>query len=159
VRDYAFLTTWLLRDAPVERTFEVLLAGERYPQWWPGVVRVQTLEPGGPDSVGKLSRSTWKSALPYELTFDLRVARVERPHLIEGHASGELEGVGTWRVFGGADGTTAVVYDWRVRTTRRWMNAVAPLLRPAFALNHDWIMRRGADGLAREVGGTVLARD
>jgi uncharacterized protein YndB with AHSA1/START domain len=156
VAGYRFLTTWLFADAQPERAFEVLLAGERYPQWWPGVVRVQTLEPGGADSVGKLSRSTWKSRLPYELSFDLRVSRVERPHLIEGQASGELEGVGTWRVFGGP-GTTAVVYDWRVRTTRPWMNAVSPLVRPAFALNHDWIMRRGADGLARELGARLIA--
>ena len=152
---YSFLTTWLL-DAPREEVFAVIHDAERYPQWWRGVESVVELSPGDDDGVGSLARYTWKSALPYRLTFDMRVTRVERPHLMAGRASGELDGEGVWRLYEGPGGT-AVVYSWAVGTTRPWMNAVAPLLRPAFAWNHDVVMRRGAAGLARRLNARLLA--
>jgi hypothetical protein len=39
------------------------------------------------------------------------------------------------------------------------MNVLAPLARPAFAWNHDIVMRQGADGIARELGARLIARD
>jgi hypothetical protein len=42
---------------------------------------------------------------------------------------------------------TAVTYEWNVRTTKAWMNALAPVARPVFAFNHDYVMRRGGEGL------------
>jgi hypothetical protein len=104
--------------------------------------------------VGELDRFIWRSVLPYSLGFDLRVTRVEPPYLIEGHATGELEGVGTWRLYQGQG--VAIVYDWRVRTTKPWMNILGPLARPAFAWNHDVVMRQGAEGLAAQLGATLL---
>ena len=49
----------------------------------------------------------------------------------------------------GTEPVTAVVYEWNVHTTKPWMNAMAPLAAPVFALNHDWVMRNGGKGLAR----------
>jgi len=37
------------------------------------------------------------------------------------------------------------------------MNTLGPLARPAFAWNHAWVMRRGAEGLARNLGCRLLA--
>jgi uncharacterized protein YndB with AHSA1/START domain len=156
VARYEFLTTWCL-DAPIEAVFDVLNDAEAYPRWWKGVQSVEVLERGEESTAGDLAHLTWRSVLPYSLGFDLRVTRVERPHLIEGHASGELEGVGTWRLYGGLG--TAVVYDWRVRTTKLWMNLFGPLARPAFAWNHDLVMRQGGKGLAAELGATLLLHD
>jgi uncharacterized protein YndB with AHSA1/START domain len=154
--DYVFLTTWLL-DAPIDRVWEVLNESERYPEWWKGVQAVDLLRDGDEVGVGQVSRFSWRSVLPYTLKFDMRVTRVERPHLIEGEASGELEGRGVWRLYEGPG--TAVVYDWRVRTTQSWMNLMGPIARPAFAWNHDLVMRQGGVGLARELGATLLAHD
>jgi hypothetical protein len=92
------------------------------------------LEPGGEHGLGALSRFEWRSKLPYSLMFDLCVTRSEPPHLLEARASGELEGIGVWRLYEGAAGT-AVVYSWDVSTTRAWMNRLAPIARPAFAWN------------------------
>ena len=39
------------------------------------------------------------------------------------------------------------------------MNAIAPLARPAFAWNHGYVMRAGAEGIARELGARLIARD
>jgi len=151
---YEFLTTWCL-DAPIEAVFDVLNDSAGYPRWWKGVQSVEVIEEH--DGVGRLDRFSWRSVLPYSLTFDLRTTRVERPHLIEGDAYGELEGVGTWRLFEGQG--TAVVYEWRVRTTRAWMNIAGPLARPAFAWNHDLVMRQGGYGLATELGAKLVAHD
>jgi hypothetical protein len=69
---------------------------------------------------------------------------------------GELEGTGRWRLFE-QDGVTAVLYEWNVRTTRRWMNLLAPVARPVFEYNHDVVMRWGGEGLARRLGVELLA--
>ena len=153
---YEFLTTWCV-DAPIDAVFDVLNDSAGYPRWWKGVKSVEVLEPGGEAGIGEVDHFTWRSVLPYSLGFDLRVTRVERPHLIEGHATGELEGVGTWRLYEGQG--TAIVYDWRVRTTKAWMNIFGPLARPAFAWNHDIVMRQGGEGLAAEIGATLLLHD
>jgi uncharacterized protein YndB with AHSA1/START domain len=156
VAKYQFLTTWCV-DAPIEAVFEVLDDSEAYPRWWQGVQSVEVLESGDDRHVGGLHRFSWRSMLPYELVFDLRVTRVERPYLIEGHAFGELEGVGTWRLYDGLG--TAIVYDWRVRTTKLWMNLFGPVARPAFSWNHDIVMRQGGRGLAAELGAELLLND
>ena len=41
---------------------------------------------------------------------------------------------------------------WNVRTTKPWMNLLAPLARPLFKWNHDVVMGWGAEGLARKLG-------
>jgi uncharacterized protein YndB with AHSA1/START domain len=156
VAEYQFLTTWCI-DAPIEAVFDVLNDSPGYPRWWKGVVGVEVLEAGDEIGVGELDHFTWRSVLPYSLGFDLRVTRVKRPYLIEGYASGELEGVGTWRLYEGAG--VAVVYDWRVRTTKRWMNLFGPPARRAFSWNHDVVMRQGGKGLAAELGATLLLHD
>ncbi len=50
-------------------------------------------------------------------------------------------------------------YSWEVSTTRRWMNRIAPLARPAFAFNHDYVMRQGAHGLATQLHDGRVAFD
>ena len=72
-------------------------------------------------------RITWRTALPYTLTFVMRVTRVEPMTLIEGRAEGELDGLGRWTLT--ADGgRTHVRYDWIVEVTRPWMRIAAPVL-------------------------------
>jgi hypothetical protein len=153
MREYRFVTTWCL-DAPIERVFDAIDDAARWPQWWKGVTCAELLEPGSEDGVGRLWRYTWRSALPYELTFDSRVTRREPPYLLEGDAEGELIGVGRWRLFEGL--ATAVVYEWNVRTARAWMNRLAPVAGPVFAWNHDVVMRQGAEGLARLLNAPLL---
>lgn len=153
--EYAFVTAWRLA-APREAVFEVLHASEGWPEWWRGLERVVKLEDGDADGRGSLGRYTWRSALGYRLEFDVRITRVERPHRLDGQAVGELSGSGSWRLYE-EDGETAIVFEWHVRTTRRWMNALAPVARPLFRWNHDWIMRQGARGLARRLGAELLS--
>jgi uncharacterized protein YndB with AHSA1/START domain len=155
--DYRFLTTWLL-ETEREPVWEAIFDQRSWPSWWRGVKDVVELDPGAADGVGSHSRLTWRSKLPYDLVFEARTRRVERPHLIEADASGELEGIGRWRLFE-QDGITAAIYEWNVRTTKPWMNALAPLARPMFQINHDWVMRNGATGIAELLGVRLLASD
>jgi len=156
VADYKFLTTWCV-DASIEQVWEILNETKSYPERWKGVHSVELLRDGDDQGVGQVNRFSWRSVLPYTLRFDMRVTRVERPHLIEGQATGELEGRGVWRLYEG-DGT-AVVYDWQVRTTQAWMNVLGPVARPAFAWNHDLVMRQGGRGLAAKLGAPLVAHD
>jgi uncharacterized protein YndB with AHSA1/START domain len=151
--NYSFVTVWHA-DAPVERVWDAIYHPLRWPEWWKGVVGTQELEPGDDAGVGAVHRYTWKSALPYKLEFDMRVTKVEPNVLLEGEAFGELEGTGVWTFTPTEHGTT-VRYNWDIRTTRPWMNALAPLLKPAFEWNHDWVMNSGGRGLAALLGANV----
>ncbi|MGE5691585.1 MAG: SRPBCC family protein [Pseudomonadota bacterium] len=146
--DYRFLTTWIV-DAEVEPVWHAIHDVVRWPEWWPGVEAVEDLG-------GDRYRHTWRSVVPYPVRFDISVTCIEEPRLIDGVASGELAGSGRWRLWG--DGPTVVTYEWDVRTTRPWMNLVAPVARPVFEWNHHAVMRRGGEGLARRLGTRLLAR-
>ena len=154
--EYRFLTTWLL-EAERERVWELLHDQEGWPSWWKGVEAVEKLTDGDEDKVGSRARMTWKSFLPYELVFETLTTRVQRPHLMEGQVDGELAGIGRWRLYE-QDGATAAVYEWNVRTTRAWMNLLAPLARPVFRWNHDWVMARGGEGISRRLGCRLIAK-
>ena len=106
--------------------------------------------------MGCCYRIEWRSRVPYPVEFDFTVERVDRPALMEGRAEGELSGRGRWRLLEDG-GITAVLYEWNVATTKRWMNVIAPVARPVFAWNHDVVMRWGGEGLARELGAPLLA--
>ena len=79
------------------------------------------------------------------------MTRVQPPSVLEGEATGELEGTGRWTLTS-EDGWTRVRYNWDIRTTRWWMNLLAPVARPAFTWNHDELMREGGESLARRLG-------
>ena len=155
--EYAFVTRWSFQ-APVEQVWDLIAKAEDWPDWWPGVEKVEVLEPGTDGEVGSLRRFTWKSRLPYRLAFDMRTTRVERPHVLEGQASGELDGTGLWELRQEGD-WTRVRYDWRVTTSKTWMNLLAPVARPLFAWNHDVVMRWGGEGLARRLGCPLRMED
>jgi uncharacterized protein YndB with AHSA1/START domain len=154
--EYHFVSTWQVQ-APVERVWEEIRDAERWPDWWKDVAGVQELEPGAADGTGKRMRLLFRTRLPYTLGFDVRLTCVQPPSALEAQAkleaesSGELEGTGCWTLTP-ADGGTLVRYTWDVRTTRRWMNLLAPVARPAFQWNHDQLMRECAAGMARHLG-------
>ena len=122
------------------------------------MVAAERLAEGDERGIGQRGLYVWRGAIPYAVEFEIRSTRIERPHLLEGTASGGLEGTGSWRLYE-HDGVTTVVYQWNVRTTKRWMNALAPLGGSLFRWNHDWVMRNGATGIATRLGCRLLAAD
>jgi hypothetical protein len=77
---------------------------------------------------------------------------------MEGQALGELVGSGIWRLRQVGD-VTDVRYDWEVRTTRLWMNLLAPIARPIFAWNHDGIMKAGEVALRKLLEADATAQE
>lgn len=152
--EYEFVTIWRI-SAPIETVWDEIYHSERWPSWWRGVERVEEFQKAGESGVGGTRRYTWKSQLPYRLTFDMQTVRVERPHYLEGVASGELAGSGVWQLSSEGSDTIAR-YDWKVETTKQWMKRLAPIARPLFQWNHDVIMRWGAEGLAKRLGVKVV---
>jgi uncharacterized protein YndB with AHSA1/START domain len=155
VAGYEFLTTWLL-DSPREPVWEAIHDQVRWPEWWRGVEEVEEVRPGEDGGLGSVSRMVWKSLLPYRVEFEVTTTHVERPRLLQADAVGELSGIGRWRLLE-EDGATAVLYEWNVATTKPWMNLVAPLARPVFEWNHDWVMSRGGEGIADLLDCRLLA--
>jgi uncharacterized protein YndB with AHSA1/START domain len=153
--DYEFLTTWLL-ESPLEPVWEAVYDQARWPQWWRGVEEAEEVRGGEESGVGTVSRLVWKSLLPYRVEFEVTTTKVEPLQLLEADAVGELSGVGRWRFYE-QEGVTAVLYEWNVATSKAWMNLLAPVAHPIFEWNHDWVMARGGEGIARLLGCRLLA--
>lgn len=147
--NYHFTTHWRF-DAPLERVWHEIKAMGRWPEWWPYVQKVELLRQGDSREIGSVHRITWKTALPYTLTFDSEMIAEELYQRMEGRAFGELEGIGIW-TFSSENGSTLVRYDWMVKTTKPWMNLLAPIARPLFAWNHDQVMKGGYEGLIKRL--------
>jgi len=147
---YEFTTQWEI-SAPQISVWLELNSPENWPLWWRGVERVQLLQLGIDDlGNGAVRRYTWRSRLPYRLTFTMKTTHVEPYSCIEGHATGELEGFGRWQLSHSA-GVTHVRYDWLVEANKRWMRWLAPIARPLFEWNHDVVMEWGRQGLLRRL--------
>ena len=154
MKTYEFVTIWRVK-APIETVWNEIYHSTEWPKWWKGVESVVEVRKGDEAGVGSIHRYTWKSKLPYRLSFDMQTIRIEPPRLLEGIATGELQGRGLWQLSTQGNETIAR-YDWRVETTKQWMNLLAPIARPLFEWNHDVVMSWGAEGLRKRLGTSVV---
>jgi hypothetical protein len=152
---YSFVTIWRVK-APIETVWNEIYHSQDWPVWWKGVESVVEIGKGDELGVGSVHRYTWRSKLPYRLSFDMKTVRIDPPVLLEGIATGELQGHGLWQL-STVDGETIVRYDWKVETTKSWMNLLAPIARPLFEWNHNVVMSWGAKGLEQRLGTRVVA--
>jgi uncharacterized protein YndB with AHSA1/START domain len=143
--EYHFVSRWRIQ-APIERVWEEIFHAERWPSWWKYVDRVDELERGAADGVGRRQHLLFRTRLPYKVGFEVRATRVQPPSTLEADATGELEGTGRWMLTPD-DGGTLVRYNWDVRTTRWWMNLLARLLAPRFDGTTTSSCARGARAL------------
>ena len=152
--EYRLLTLWRIA-APRQQVFDAVLDSLQWPAWWPGAEYVEQIDAGNPDGTGSLRRYVWKGRLPYRLTFVARTTEIESPRLLVAAVEGDLAGSGRW-TFADDASITTVRYEWKVRTTKLWMNAVAPLTRMIFANNHHATMQQGGEGLARRLDARLV---
>lgn len=149
--NYSLVTIWRI-DAPIDAIYKVIQDSLAWPSWWHEVTRVEELRKGDERGIGSLRRYVFKGKLPYSLAFDLRVDTIEAPTRLAGTACGELAGTGVWTLSADGPSLTRVRYDWNVRTTRWWMNLLAPLAGGVSRSNHDFVMSGGLEGLTRLLG-------
>ncbi len=151
---YRLDTVWRI-EAPVAAVYALAADPLGWPQWWPDAQRVEQRHAGGADGVGRLLRCTWQGRLPYRLQFDLHTTRILPLVAVEGRVCGDLEGVGRC-FFSQTGAVTTIRHEWRVRTTPRWMNLLAPCIRPVFKHNHAMAMQLGGEGLAHTLRARLL---
>ena len=148
--DYRYVSTWQLQ-APIEQVWAALNDLEHLPTWYSGVQEARELTPGDAQGVGRRVRYVIKGRLPLRLAFEATTTRSLPPRDQELRAEGELAGTGRWSLDQHGQVTTAR-YTWDVRTTRPWMNLLAPLARPVFTWNSRGVMLQAGEGLARFLG-------
>ena len=154
MKNYEFVTIWRVQ-APIDRVWNEIYHSNAWPTWWKGVESVVEMRKGDESGVGSIRRYTWKSKLPYRLSFNMETTRIEPPSLLEGVATGELQGRGRWQL--STEGSETIVrYDWIVETTKPWMILLSPIARPLFEWNHNVVMSWGAKGLAQRLKARVV---
>lgn len=150
--DYRFVTEWRVAGT-VNEVKDIL--GDRdavaVARWWPSVyLSVVERKEGGEGGLGRELDLYTKGWLPYTLRWTLRVTE---PLTDVGYAlaaAGDLEGTGRWTFR--QDGPEVVVtYDWRIHARKPLLRRLGWLLRPGFAANHRWAMKRGEESLRLEL--------
>lgn len=154
--EYRLLTIWRIQ-APLEEVYAAIHNSLHWPEWWPGARKVEQAAKGDANGVNSVRRYSWQGKFPYKVEFEVRATRIERLVAIEGQARGDLEGVGRWH-FSRQGPISVVYYEWHVRSTRWWMNLIAPLARSMFIGNHARVMNQGGEGLARLLRSPLLGR-
>ncbi len=151
---YRFETGWVV-DAPVEAVFDLLARFEEIPGWWPSVKRAAVIDPGEKSGLGARVAYAIRSPLLYSMVFETSVTAIERPTLIRITATGDVAGIGQYRL--SEEGSrTRIRYNWNVSTTRPWMNLVAPIAGPLLEWAYHRVMRKGATEMAKRLGGRLV---
>jgi hypothetical protein len=147
---YRFVTRWRVEGTP-EEVYRLIDDPAEFVRWWPAVwLKVEVLDPGDREGVGRLVRVLSKGWLPYLLRWTARTVEKEFPHRIVLHATGDFEGEGRWSFK--ADGPDVdVEYLWIIEANKPLLRYLSFLLRPLFAANHGWAMARGEESLRVEL--------
>ena len=147
---YQFVTRWRVEGTP-EEVYRLIDAPDDLVRWWPAVwLRVETLEPGDTEGIGKVVRYLSKGWLPYLLQWTGRAVEKEFPNRIVLRAFGDFEGEGRWSFK--ADGPNVdIEYLWTIEANKPLLRYLSFLLKPVFAANHNWAMARGEESLRLEL--------
>jgi len=144
---YDFQSVWDL-DAPLATVWAALSQTPfSWDQWWPQLTDVQNmqLQPG-------LSGSTfscyWRAPIGYKLKSDIAIGTIKPLKSVQLYSRGDLSGTVTCRL-SNRGGRTHIAIDWQVQTTKNWMNALVPILRPVFIQSHHAVMKSGERGLQK----------
>ncbi|WP_137843662.1 hypothetical protein [Microbacterium sp. 2FI] len=148
---YSFLSRWSL-DVPARRCWEeierMLRADAAAPTWWPGV---ELVTPPSRLAAGEHLVLAVRSPLGYRLRVRLELVHVDPGRALSAASTGDLRGSGRVEVAAAGPESSIVTFRWDVATERRWMNATAWALRPAFERAHAHVMRAGERGLRAEL--------
>ena len=153
------MTRWRVR-ASLAEVMEIFRDSESLVNWWPAAfLQVRTVRPGREHEIGKRVWLQTKGWLPYTLRLTFEVVGCEYPESFTLAVDGDFDGgCVCWArpIRGGLE----LEFDWQVRVRKPVVRYLSWLLKPLFAANHRWVMRRGEESLALEVerrrGGSVV---
>lgn len=142
MEQYSFVTTWRV-DAPARAVWDAL---QCLSLWWPGMSS-KCVTPSR-EGIGARHERITRGRLPYTLRYTITVTRFDPPRASTYDSEGDLVGQGSYVLTQMGD-TTEIIFHWDVATRGFWMNVLAPLLKPLFAWNHDYVMAQGEQALAQ----------
>lgn len=146
---FSFVDRWRL-EGPVEEAAQLLFNFDQVTDWWTVFHDVRTLSSGNAQGVGRLVHYRLKGFLPYELSLQVQVERVQYPACFEVKMDGDLCGRGTGRLRPTPDGAELeLTLDIVVRRTL--LRLASLVMRPLMALQHRWAVRQGELGLNQQM--------
>lgn len=121
------------------------------PRWWGSVYReVEQIDAGDEQGLGRIFTVRAKGWLPYSLALRFRQTAQRYPNGFTVAVSGDLNGGGVWSFE--QDGPDVdISFDWTVQADKAILRRFSALLKPVFASNHHWTMRRGEESLRVEL--------
>ncbi len=150
--DYQFTTEWRVTGT-VDEVRAILgdTDAQAVTRWWPSVyLGIEERAPGGDGGLGRVLDVFTKGWLPYTLRWTLTVTEplTDGGYALE--ASGDFVGTGRW-TFRQDGPEVQIIYDWRIHAAKPLLRRLSWLLKPAFAANHHWAMRKGEQSLQLEL--------
>lgn len=148
--DYAFVSHWRVRGT-VDEVSDIVGDATSLPRWWGSVYReVEQTDPGDDKGVGKTFTVRAVGWLPYSLRLRFRQTGERSANGFPVAVSGDLNGVGVW-TFEQDGEDVAVTFEWTVRAEKALLRRFSAVMKPIFASNHYWTMRRGEESLRIEL--------
>lgn len=147
---YEFVDAWFV-PAGADRVYSILSCPREYPTWWRDAFLSGEGDPG-PAAPGKRARMLTRGRLPYRLRWELTCVEAVPERLVS-RITGDFEGTGVW-TFEPVEGGTRATLEWRIDVRKPLVRHLTPLLRPLFAWNHRWAMRKGQERIVE-----LVARD
>lgn len=148
--EYAFVTRWRVHSSCQEIS-DILGDAPDLVRWWPSVyLDVRERQPGDANSIGKVVELYTKGWLPYTLRWQFCVTENRQPHGFSLEATGDFVGRGDW-TFQQDGEWVDVIYHWRVRADKPILRYLSFIMKPIFAANHHWAMRKGEESLKLEL--------
>jgi len=147
--NYHFIDHWRVKGS-IEEVSQIITEVGQFSRWWPSVylkmnvkTRSETGEPLDSDAVVK----GW---LPYTLHLLFHVTEGRPPYGFSLDVSGDFDGHGIW-TFEQDGEWVNISYDWKIRADKPLLRYGSFLLKPLFASNHHWCMRKGEESLRLEL--------
>lgn len=148
--EYHFITHWRVQSTR-EEVIDILGDAPDLVRWWSSVyLKVDVLEPGDENGIGKVVQLHTKGWLPYTLRWSFRVTEVDHPNGFKLEAWGDFIGRGIW-TFEQDGEWVNITYDWKIKAGKPILRYLSFLLKPIFSANHHWAMNQGYESLKREL--------
>jgi hypothetical protein len=147
---YHFITEWRVK-ATCREVSDILEDASSLCKWWPSVyLDVVIRKPGDHNGVGKIVDLYTKGWLPYTIRWSFEVTESQKEKGFSLRAFGDLAGTGKW-TFVQERETCIVTYDWNIAAEKPLFKYFSSILKPVFARNHYWAMKRGEESLSLEL--------
>lgn len=144
--DYHLISRWEVEATP-EEVYRILIRPEEYPQWWPEGFLSVSAHTQGHERVGTFHT---RGYLPYTLRFQAKIVEERYPRQFTAEVRGDFNGRAICSLSSQSE-RVVISFDWKVCVTKPLIRYASRLLKPLFASNHRWVMRRGQVSLRREL--------